>query len=95
MDGVTNELIQIKRELNAIGTNVNQITHAFHIADTATKKTILALQVEARYKNVGDKVDHLLAVIADLGSKWQSLPTDKKTKATILLRDLVVEASIS
>lgn len=95
LNGVSHELVAIKREFNAIGTNINQITHAFHIADTATQKTFHALQVGTHYTKVGEKVDHLLAVIADLGKKWQALPSDKKLRATILLRDLVASASVT
>ena len=33
MEAPTSELIKIRKELNAIGVNINQITHSFHTAE--------------------------------------------------------------
>ena len=70
MDGPMHQLILIKKELNAIGVNVNQITHAFHLADTNNQKVFLALKVAEQYNMVGTRVNELMAIIAQLSQKW-------------------------
>ena len=95
MDGVDNELAGIRTELKAIGININQITHAFHVADTPAQKVLHASEVAAQYHKVGEKVNLLLALIADLPDKQHHLPPDRKLKAAFLLRDLIASASIT
>lgn len=64
------ELAGIKKELNAIGRNINQITHHFHSTDHPNQKLILALKVSEEYKKVSHKVDKLLALTAEISMKW-------------------------
>jgi hypothetical protein len=64
------ELIRIRKELHAIGVNINQITHAFHSANTTNNKMFQALKVAEEYDKVGDKVNELLRMVAQLGKKW-------------------------
>ena len=64
------ELAGIKRELNAIGKNINQITHHFHISDSPRDKFYDAQRIDKEYKKVGDKVDRLLTITAEISKKW-------------------------
>lgn len=70
MDATVEELSRIRRELNSIGININQITHSFHTADLPNQKTLYALKVAEQYKKVGDKVDQLLPIVSQLAKKW-------------------------
>jgi hypothetical protein len=70
MDIVMEELSAIRRELNSIGVNINQITHALHTSDQATQKAVNAIKVADQYKLVGAKVDRLLTIISQLSVKW-------------------------
>ena len=70
MDATAEELSRIRKELNSIGININQITHSFHNADLANQKTLHTLKVAEQYKKVGDKVDQLLAIVSQLAKKW-------------------------
>lgn len=69
-DQVMEELSSIRRELNAIGTNINQITHAFHLSEGAAQKAIQAIKVADQYKVVGTKVDRLLSIISQHSTQW-------------------------
>lgn len=69
-DQVMEELSSIRRELNAIGTNINQITHAFHLSEGAAQKAIHAIKVADQYKVVGTKVDRLLSIISQHSTQW-------------------------
>lgn len=84
MDVPINEIIRIKEELNAIGRNINQITHEFH---TATRKLFLALKVSEKYQQVTDKVNPLFAIISELGKKWLSPERLKLSKLEIKLEN--------
>lgn len=64
------ELICIRGELRAIGVNINQITHFFHASETANQKMFNALKVAEEYAKVGDKVDELVKLVAQLGETW-------------------------
>ena len=64
------ELAGIRKELNAIGKNINQITHHFHSTDIPNQKNIHAQKVVDEYKKVSQKVDKLLAIAEEISKKW-------------------------
>ena len=70
MDAAMEELISIRKELNAIGININQVTHHFHNASTSDQRLFHALKVAEQYNMVGDKVELLLNEISLLAKKW-------------------------
>lgn len=68
--GHIQELAGIRFELRAIGTNVNQITHHFHAADSDRKKMFYAMEVAEEYAKVSEKVTVLMEMVDSLGQKW-------------------------
>jgi hypothetical protein len=70
LEAPVQELIQIRNELRAIGVNINQITHHFHMAETNNQKMFHALKVGESYREVGEKVNVLVQMVARLGEKW-------------------------
>jgi hypothetical protein len=70
LDSTAAELAGIKKELKAIGTNINQVTRYFNGTDVPNQKIFQALKILDDYKRVGHKVDDLLTVIADLTKRW-------------------------
>ena len=64
------ELAGVRKELNAIGKNINQITHRFHISDTPTQKLVQAIKVSKEYEKVGQKVETVLAIASQISKKW-------------------------
>ena len=70
LEAPVQELIQIRNELRAIGVNINQITHYFHTADSNNRKMFYALKVAESYREVGEKVNVLVDMVARLGEKW-------------------------
>lgn len=70
LESTASELAMIRKELNAIGKNINQITHHFHIAETPNQKMFNALKVSEEYKKVGSKVDELLKIVSEISKKW-------------------------
>lgn len=70
MDSAMDELIAIRKELNTIGVNINQVTRHFHNASTSDQRLFQALKVAEQYNKVGDKVELLLNKISLLAKKW-------------------------
>lgn len=70
LDATAIELAGIRKELNAIGKNINQITHYFHGTDIPNRKIFHALKIVDEYKKVGVKVDHLLRMVSEISKAW-------------------------
>ena len=70
MDSVAAELSGIRKELNSIGSNINQVTRYFNSKALPNQKIFEALKILDEYKKVGGKVDNLLTIISDLSQKW-------------------------
>ena len=64
------ELIRIRKELNAIGNNINQITRYFNQSPEETKKLFYATRVAGLYRDAAVKGDALLYIIEELGKRW-------------------------
>lgn len=71
LDSVAIELALIRKELNAIGRNINQVTRQFHSA-SPHQKTALALKITVENQKVGKKVAALLELTGQISAKWLS-----------------------
>jgi hypothetical protein len=64
------ELALIRKELRAIGVNINQITRSFNQDKAETHRAFYVMKVADQYKKVDEKVERLLAIISKLAEKW-------------------------
>ncbi len=64
------ELATIRRELKAIGININQITRSFNTDKAGIQRAYYIMKVADLYKTVDAKVDRLLILISKLTEKW-------------------------
>lgn len=64
------ELAGIRKELNHIGNNINQITKSFHSSDSDAVRMFHALKVAEEYRKVENKVDKLLIMVEQIAKKW-------------------------
>jgi hypothetical protein len=64
------ELAGIRKELNHMGNNINQITKAFHSADSSSQKMFQALRAAEEFKRVESKIDQLLIMVGEISKKW-------------------------
>jgi len=69
-DKVMAELSAIRTELHAIGVNINQVTHKFHMEDLPEGRLFQALELVKLYQQTDLKVSELFSVIAKLSEKW-------------------------
>ncbi|SMC54815.1 plasmid mobilization relaxosome protein MobC [Pedobacter nyackensis] len=70
LNSAMEELALIRKELRAIGININQITKAFHIDKRETSQIIQVSKVMQLYEKVELKTDTLLKIINRLAEKW-------------------------
>ncbi len=70
LNGPMEELASIRKELKAIGVNINQQTHRFHISDTDAQRAFYVMKTADLYQKVGEKVDAALVLIAKLAEQW-------------------------
>jgi hypothetical protein len=70
LNPVMEELALIRKELKAIGVNINQITRSFNQDRTGTSRAYHITKVAELYKQVDIKVDRLLKIISKLAEKW-------------------------
>jgi hypothetical protein len=64
------ELASIRKELKAIGININQQTHRFHTSNTEAQRAFYVMKTADLYQKVGEKVDTALVLIAKLAEQW-------------------------
>lgn len=70
LDKTMEQLSAIRKELHAIGININQITRQFNIYPDFEHRIFLAGEAAQQYKQVGGKVDELLSIISKLSEQW-------------------------
>lgn len=65
-DNVTVELTAIRKELNSIGTNINQVTRYFNGNTIPNQKIFDALKILDEYKKITSHSDKLLTVLDNI-----------------------------
>lgn len=70
MSGPMEELASIRKELKSIGININQQTRHFHTSENESQRAFYFMRTSDLYKNVGEKIDKLLAIVSKLTLKW-------------------------
>lgn len=70
LNPIMEELALIRKELKAIGVNINQITRSFNQDRTGASRAYHVTKVAELYKQVDVKVDRLLKIISKLAEKW-------------------------
>jgi hypothetical protein len=70
LNGPMEELALIRKELKAIGININQQTHHFHLSENSNERAFYSSKTATLYKGVDNKVDQLLLIVTKLAEKW-------------------------
>ncbi len=64
------ELTSIRKELKAIGININQQTKYFHSSDNEAQRAFYVMKTADLYKTVNENVENLLGLISKLTEQW-------------------------
>ncbi|MDR2275347.1 MAG: mobilization protein [Sphingobacterium sp.] len=70
MNPVMEELAMIRKEIKSIGVNINQQTHKFHIAQSATERQYHENKTAKIYAQLEPQIERLLAIVSKLADKW-------------------------
>ena len=70
MNAPMEEMALIRKELKAIGVNINQITRTFNQDKQETRRAFYVLKTADLYQHVDAKVERLLTLISKLAEKW-------------------------
>src|SRR5690348_1895265 len=72
MEEPTAELIRIRKEINAIGRNINQLTEAHHTSKVTDEKIMHLLEVDKLYRHAAEKVSEIWKLISEMSLKWSA-----------------------
>jgi hypothetical protein len=64
------ELALIRKEIKAIGVNINQQTRYFNACKSASEKAFYAMKTSGLYSNIDGKIEKLLSLVSKLAVKW-------------------------
>jgi hypothetical protein len=70
MNAPMEEMALIRKELKAIGININQQTRFFNSCKSQAERAFHANKTIPLYQSVGEKVDRLLLIISKLAVQW-------------------------
>ena len=70
MNGIMEELTGIRKELKAIGNNINQLTRKYNSSPTEVQQAYYTLKAAELYQKVEPKVNRLLMLVSQLTEKW-------------------------
>jgi len=70
MNGPMEELALIRKEIKAIGININQQTHYFHSSQTPAERAFYVSKTAELYKAIDQKVERLLSIVTKLAELW-------------------------
>jgi len=70
LDNFMEQLILLRRELNAIGNNINQVTHQVHLAQNPDQKDATIAGMLPQLKIVEGRLTEAVNLIQQLGQKW-------------------------
>jgi hypothetical protein len=70
MDGPMEQLAGIRKELKAIGVNMNQVTKSFHYTNDENSKAYYAHKLAGQYQDAAGQISLLLSLISQLSQKW-------------------------
>lgn len=68
MDSVAAELAAIRKDLNSVGTNINQVTRYFNSTSLPSQKIFEALRILDEYKKITASCEHVMSIISNI--KW-------------------------
>ncbi len=72
MEEPTTELIRIRKEINAIGRNINQLTEAHHSSSITDERIKHMLEVDKLYREAADKVSEVWRLVSEMSLKWSA-----------------------
>lgn len=70
MSGAMEELTRIRKELKAIGININQLTRGFNSSRNEAGQAFYTQKAIERSKDIDAKIERLMILVTSLTQKW-------------------------
>jgi hypothetical protein len=70
LSGTMEELSRIRKELKAIGININQLTRGFNSSRNEPGQAFYTQKAIERSKEIDGKIDRLMILVTSLTKKW-------------------------
>lgn len=64
------ELALIRKQIQAIGVNINQATRAIHVEKQPAQRAVLALEVVRLFQQADERISMLFTMMAKLSERW-------------------------
>ena len=72
MEEPTAALIKMRKEINAIGVNINQLTELCHTTDSVDQRIERMMKVAALYEQMTEKVSKVWKQVSEMSLKWSA-----------------------
>ena len=72
MEEPTAELIRIRKEINAIGVNINQLTREHQNEGVLDERLLQAVRIYELYQKVTNKVNEVWKEVNEMSRKWSA-----------------------
>jgi hypothetical protein len=72
MEESTTELIKIRKEINAIGKNINQLTEAYHKTNAVEEKNANVIRAVELHQGIAEKICEVWKRVTEMSSKWSA-----------------------
>ena len=72
MEEPTAALVKIRKEINAIGVNINQLTEMCHTTNSGEEKIERMLKVAEVYQQMTEKVHEVWKQVSEMSLKWSA-----------------------
>ena len=67
---ISEELAQVRKEIHAIGVNINQVTRRFHTEKLPEQRLIQVMDIARLFQQTDQKVSQLFTIMAKLPDLW-------------------------
>jgi hypothetical protein len=72
MEELTAELIRIRKEINAMGRNINQLTEAYHTTNAFEEKDSHVVKAVECHQRIADKISEVWKRVTEMSAKWSA-----------------------
>ncbi|MEZ2442803.1 hypothetical protein AB6805_13860 [Chitinophaga sp. RCC_12] len=70
LQDITEELGLVRKEIHAIGVNINQVTRSFHSEKYPEQRLLQVMDITRLYQQTDQKVTRLFTIISKLAEQW-------------------------
>lgn len=70
LDKTMEELAGIRKEIQSIGININQVTRRFHQSESQEGRLLSVMDITRLYQQTDQKITELFGIVSKLSERW-------------------------